>query len=294
MYTIREAAHRAGVTPELLRAWERRYGVVTPRRTAAGYRLYDDTAIARLRSMHRLIDEGWTASSAAEHLLAVPDAALVDPAEASPEADATGTELTRRFVDAAAAMDAAGLEAVLDEMRSRASFEDAVDRYLFPALRALGDAWADGRVSVGAEHLASGAAQRRLAAAFDAAGSSRLDGPPVLVGLPPGARHELGALAFAAALRRSGVPVRYLGADLPVEDWARAVAATDPRAVVIGVPTRADGAAARAVARGVARETGGGVAIAFGGDGAAALPREARLPAELSAAVDELKARIRS
>ncbi|HET8570333.1 MAG TPA: MerR family transcriptional regulator [Candidatus Limnocylindria bacterium] len=51
MYTIREAAHRAGVTPDVLRAWERRYGVVSPQRTASGYRLYDDAAIARLRAM---------------------------------------------------------------------------------------------------------------------------------------------------------------------------------------------------------------------------------------------------
>ena len=62
MYTISEAADRAGVSAELLRAWERRYEIVTPRRTAAGYRLYDEAAIGRVRAMRGLVDEGWTPS----------------------------------------------------------------------------------------------------------------------------------------------------------------------------------------------------------------------------------------
>ncbi len=291
MYTIREAAHRAGVTPEVLRAWERRYGVVTPERTASGYRLYDDAAIARLRSMRRLIDQGWTASSAAQHIVTAPDAGvLTDPSKSQP--DATATEMAQRFVTAAAAMNAAGVEAVLDEMLSRASFEVAVDRYLFPALRALGDEWAEGDLSVAAEHAASAAVHRRLGAAFDAAASGTHDQSPVLVGLAPGARHEFGALAFAVAARRSGLPVEYLGPDLPVEDWERAGRATGARAVIIGVPTEGDVAAGRAVARGLERDGASRVVVAFGGDGSTSLPRSERLPEGLSAAVDELRNRL--
>ena len=290
MYTIREAAHRAGVTPDVLRAWERRYGVVSPQRTASGYRLYDDAAIARLRAMQRLIGQGWTASSAAQHLLTAPEAELPDAEATQP--DATATEMAERFVAAAAGMNAVGVEAALDEMLSRASFEVAVDRYLFPALRALGDAWAEGKLSVAAEHAASGAVHRRLGAAFDAAGSGPHDEAPVLVGLAPGARHEFGALAFAVAARRAGLPVEYLGPDLPVEDWERAGRATGAPAVVIGVPTDADVAAGRAVARRFGNGGASPVVITFGGDGSASLPRSERLPEGLSAAVDALRDRL--
>src|SRR6185436_11498369 len=65
MYTIKEAATRAGLTPTVARAWERRYGVVEPARTTSGYRLYDDAAIERLRTMRLLVEDGWTASAAA-------------------------------------------------------------------------------------------------------------------------------------------------------------------------------------------------------------------------------------
>ena len=78
MYTIREAANRAGVTADVLRAWERRYHIVEPRRTPGGYRQYDDAAIRRLRAMRRLVDDGWTPSAAAESLRDVVDADLSD------------------------------------------------------------------------------------------------------------------------------------------------------------------------------------------------------------------------
>src|SRR5687768_16437523 len=112
MYTIREASIRAGVSSELLRAWERRYGIVTPRRTAAGYRLYDEPAIARIRAMRSLVDDGWTPSAAAASLRGLSDDELppLAPREAAASAgDSTADELVDRFVSAAARMDSAAI-----------------------------------------------------------------------------------------------------------------------------------------------------------------------------------------
>jgi hypothetical protein len=68
----------------------------------------------------------------------------------------------------------------------------------------------------------------------------------VIVGLPPGARHEFGALAFAVAARRAGLPVAYLGADLPIDDWA--TAAEDAAAALIGIVIARDRGPAQQVA----------------------------------------------
>ena len=65
MFTIKRAADLAGVTVDTLRAWERRYSVVVPSRTAAGYRLYDADQVATLTSMQGLIKAGWSAREAA-------------------------------------------------------------------------------------------------------------------------------------------------------------------------------------------------------------------------------------
>ncbi len=88
MYTIKQAAIRSGVPVQLLRAWERRYGVVAPTRTASRYRLYDDAAIARLRAMRQLIDDGWAPSTAAAHIRELDEAAIEGIVAAAPEAAA--------------------------------------------------------------------------------------------------------------------------------------------------------------------------------------------------------------
>src|SRR3954471_5843378 len=224
MYTIAEAARRSGVTVPVLRAWERRYGIVAPKRTASGYRLYDEDDIARVREIRRLVESGWSPSSASARVVAEGVRARGDdqPEPAGDRASESPDPLIAAFLDAAVRLDQPGLARVLDEMFARGSFERVASDLLLPALDALGDAWASGRIGVAAEHTASHAVLRRLSAAFEAAGDPATGRGSVLVGLPPGARHELGALSFAVAARRAGLPVLYLGPDLPVDDWVRA------------------------------------------------------------------------
>jgi DNA-binding transcriptional MerR regulator len=118
MYTIKEAAARAGLTPTVARAWERRYGVVEPARTASGYRLYDAGAIDRLRTMRRLVDDGWTASAAARALVdgTAPD---VGPEGGARSVASASEDPIATFVAAAAALDGDAIEAALDELFGR-------------------------------------------------------------------------------------------------------------------------------------------------------------------------------
>lgn len=269
MYTIGQAAIRAGVSIPLLRAWERRYGIVRPERTASGYRLYDETSIERLRAMRELVDAGWSPAQAARHI----EVEGVPSATAAPrESDSTAPSptpaggLSAAFVDAAAEMDEPRVESTLDEIFASGSFERAVDDRLMPALRALGGAWSTGDVSVAAEHAASHAVLRRLSAAFQATGTGAM-GRPVLVGLPPGCRHELGALAFATAVRRRGIGAVYLGPDVPLQSWVDAVRWTKARAIVIGAPTSNDLEAAEEIAN-IALALDG-LVVAIGGRAAA-------------------------
>jgi len=287
MYTIKEAAARAGLTPTVARAWERRYGVVEPARTSSGYRLYDEAAIDRLRTMRLLVEDGWTASAAAR---AVTDG-TAPPVASSGTGRARGAIVSddpiEAFVSAAAALDGDRIEAALDELFGRGSFESIVDAWLMPAAATLGDAWAAGRVTVAGEHAASAALARRLAGAFEAA--ARADGRPVVVGLPPGSRHELGALAFATALRRRGVAVLYLGADVPVASWLDVRARLQPRLIVVAVVMADDRAAAVEVAAALGRDDDG-TPVAFGGRAAAGAARDVAgstvLPDSIVAAAD--------
>ncbi|MHB8959266.1 MAG: MerR family transcriptional regulator [Candidatus Limnocylindrales bacterium] len=299
MYTIKEASARTGVGAPLIRAWERRYGVVTPTRTPSGYRLYDESSLKVLHTMRSLVGSGWTASEAARAIAA--GEVSVDEAVGSAQASRAQVEddpaanrlrLVERFVAAAVAAAPAETEASLDEILASGSFEAIVDDLLLPAAAALGDAWAAGHLSVGGEHAASAAVARRLAAVYQAAGiPGRVS---AVVGLPPGARHELGALAFAAALRRRGVGVLYLGADVTVEGWVDALSRTHARAAVVGIVTARDQSPAREVVS--ALRSHGVPLVAVGGRGSRegpAIDGATRLPervVDAAAAVVELLA----
>ncbi|HET8617011.1 MAG TPA: MerR family transcriptional regulator [Actinomycetales bacterium] len=262
MYTIKRAAEQVGITAATLRAWERRYGIVAPQRSEGGYRLYDEQDVRALTLMVRLVDDGWTPSLAAGEVRQRLSAVHALPSEPA-DGPAARRDFEEPLIAAAAVLDVRAIGVLLDEMFSVASYEVVAEAHLLPAMEALGEAWAAGRVGVAGEHLASHAAMRRLAAAFEAAAPYG-SGPPVLVGTPPGARHEVGLLAFAVAARRRGLAVDYLGADLPVDDWVRAVGDRAPAAIVLAVPTLEDVEPANAVVAAV-REAHPGVLIALGG-----------------------------
>ena len=309
MYTIKQASLRSGVTVPLLRAWERRYGIVAPTRTPSGYRLYDDEAIAMLSAMRRLVDDGWTPSQAAVAVLGGGVGPSAAPSQAPPALERTGpatagsgggaTETTAlveaashleaaALVEAAAHYDNARIEAILDALLARGSFEAVIDDLVLPAVAALGAGWAAGTLDIAAEHLATEAIRRRFAVLFDAA-SAPGTGRPVVVGLPPGNLHEIGTIAFAIALRRRGVDVLYLGPDVPIASWVHAVSGSAASAVVIGVARRADVAAARRVA-GALHAARPETIVALGGPAAVAAAGEATriLPTRVTEAALEL------
>lgn len=223
MYTVKHASRLVGVSEATLRAWDRRHGIGPTTRTEAGYRLYDDEAVGTLRTMKALVDSGWSLG------LAAAEACRRSTQASSPD----------ELVDFAESYDAPGLAALLDERFGHPSFEHMVDDWLLPALNRVGQAWVSGRVSAAGEHFVSHAVARRLAASFDAAGESP-NGPQVVVGLPPGCRHDLGLLCFATAARRAGIGTRYLGADVPLADWQEAVDSNGVVGAVLAVPRNED------------------------------------------------------
>jgi DNA-binding transcriptional MerR regulator/methylmalonyl-CoA mutase cobalamin-binding subunit len=228
MVSIKKAAEVTGVSEHTLRAWERRYGLVSTARTTSGYRDYDDTDLGRIRRMRDLVEAGWAPRDAAAEVVRL--GSFAESAEGQ-----------ARLLAAAADLDADGVARLVEEEFARDTFETVVDRWLMPTLVLLGRAWADGTVSVAGEHLVTSIVRARLASAYEQeAGSTR--GQPVLIGAPPGVDHELGLLAFATAARRAGVHTVYLGAQVPAEAWRVAVDKVRARAVVSSLHRRADAA----------------------------------------------------
>ena len=267
MYTVSQAARLTGVASTTLRAWERRYGVIAPRRTDGGYRLYDAHQIELLREMAARVATGMRPAQAAASLASF-RAAAPTPV---PDAD---------LVSAAATLDTAVLRATIERGFAGDDLEGTLTGWLLPQLERLGDAWADGRLSVAHEHFVSAQLMGALASAYDRA-TPEEPGPTVLVGLPAGARHELALLAFAICLRRLGADVVYLGADVPPEDWRAAAEGRRPLAAVLGVHARSDARAATAVAAALGDQP---VALWVGGSARGLLPEARPLPDDVAQA----------
>lgn len=274
MLTIQGASEATGVPATTLRAWENRYGIARPQRTASGYRIYDEEAIAEIHRMLDYLKAGAAPRLAADAVIRTRADTATSGAEGTPPTPAStgsaptppGLPAVHDLLDAATALDERRLAAILDAAFSTAGFELALDRWLFPALREVGLAWERGTLDVAAEHLVSAAAMRRLAALYDAAGFTPA-APRVLVGLPPGSEHEIPPLAFAIAGRRTGLGTVYLGPNLPTGSWVHAAGNPEVRAMAVSVRTPGDLDTAAEVARAVHRARPD-IRIAIGGPAA--------------------------
>ena len=224
VFRIGELSRRSGVSPELLRAWERRYGLLDPTRSKGGLRLYSSDDLERVRAMQRHLEAGMAAAEAATLTLR----------EAAPKADAPRLDPDIARQDLAAALgafDEPRAQAILDDLLAAATLDTVLSDVVLPFLHDLGARWERGEASIAQEHFASSILRGRMLGL--ARGWGRGVGPIALLACLPGEQHELGAIAFGLALRARGWRIAYLGADTPLETVEQAAAGLDPRLVVL-------------------------------------------------------------
>lgn len=209
-YRIGEFSRRAGVSVELLRAWETRYGLVTPERTAGGFRLYSERDESRVRRMRSLLRQGLSAAQAAHDVL--------ETDGSSRRTDIVADGLVAAIDEALLAFDEPGAHAALDRLFSTVNMEAALEHAIMPELRSIGERWAAGAVSVAQEHFGSTLVRGRLLAL--ARGWDRGRGHRAVLACLPGELHDIGLIAFGIVLRRQGWRILYLGQDTPIETAA--------------------------------------------------------------------------
>ena len=220
---IGELSRRVGVPPELLRAWEQRYGLLRPVRSAGGFRLYTTADEHRVRSMRRHLDSGVSAAQAA-HL------ALAEPAG---EADEAGSEAELAGVlrDALDRLDEPAAHAAVDRLLARFTLQTVLRDVLLPYLHELGERWERGEASVAQEHFASNLLRGRLLGL--ARGWGQGAGPRAVLACAPGELHDLPLIVFGVALAARGWSITYFGASTPIASLAEALEAHEPRLVVV-------------------------------------------------------------
>jgi MerR family transcriptional regulator, light-induced transcriptional regulator len=272
-HPIGVVSERTGLTPDVLRVWERRYGAVSPERTGSGQRLYSDGDVERLR----LLQRATAAGRAIGQVAALGDAELrslvggdVTAAEAAPAAPADTEAWIGLALERAAQLDAVGLEQILRRLALLWGTPVFLERFGAPLFRRIGEEWHEGRLKVAHEHLAS-SVMRGVLLSLSGAVAPLTGGGRILVGTPAGERHEIGALLVAAAAAGAGWRVTYVGTDLPADELAAAAEQAGARAVALSVVLPEDEAVVAAELLTLRGRLPAGVAILVGGGGSTGL-----------------------
>lgn len=225
---IGELSRRVGESPELLRAWEKRYHLVAPERTPGGLRLYSEQDERRVRVMRHHIDAGLSAAEAARLAKLAGDP---QPELGSATLPAIDAALQRAVEE----LDEPGAQAALDRLLVAVGLQQALGDVILPFLHRLGVRWTTGEVSVGQEHFASNIIGGRLRGL--ARGWAEGVGPRAVLACPSGELHDLGLLSFGLVLRERGWRIVYLGADTPLRDIADTSDKLTPVIVVLAATT---------------------------------------------------------
>lgn len=239
-YRIATVAELTGVPEPTLRAWERRYGIPRPERTASGYRLYGEEEMRLVREMRRLTESGMAAAEAAQLLLSRESTALSPGRNVPADKDAFALAVDA-LLEAVEQFDDLALDHQVRRLMFLGSATELLDRVLCPTLREIGERWHAGELSVAQEHLATqklGTVMRDLVRLLPGAEAS--DG--AVLGCFADDEHELGLLGLAIRVSDLGLRPLFLGARTPPSAVRSAVEASSPKLVALSVtvtPARA-------------------------------------------------------
>ena len=230
---IGELSRRVGVSDHVLRAWESRYGLLQPVRSAGGFRLYSEADVRRIRQMQVHLARGLSAAEAARSVLGEDSepGADQDPASSASGPRATASERCEALRTALEAFDEPAAQAVLDRLVSDLSLTTVLRDVVLPYLAELGQRWEQGTVTVAQEHFASNVIRGRLAGLARGWGNGH--GPRAVLACPPGEHHDLALMAFGIVLNRTGWRIDYLGINTPIEELTGTVDARVPDLVVL-------------------------------------------------------------
>jgi MerR family transcriptional regulator, light-induced transcriptional regulator len=235
---IGELSRRLGVTDHVLRAWESRYGLLQPVRSAGGFRLYSAADEWRIRRMQAHLANGLSAAEAARTVLRE-DGSNEDGSNSAEPAPPVGPDLAASTVSELAAalrqaldaFDEPSAQAVLDRLVSDLSLTAVLRDVVLPYLAELGQRWQCGTASIAQEHFATNIIRGRLAGLARGWGAGH--GPRAILACPPGEQHDMALMIFGIVLNRNGWSIDYFGINTPIEELERAVDGTHPDLVVL-------------------------------------------------------------
>jgi methanogenic corrinoid protein MtbC1/DNA-binding transcriptional MerR regulator len=233
-HRIHRVAKLTGLSKDVIRIWERRYGLVKPSRSSNRYREYSDEEVALLRFVKNQMEQGATigALAAEGHDSLVARMRIATPVSA--EDQKPHDRLLDDLIGSLDPLDKAGFERKLNGAVAVIPFEEAVQRILLPLQRRIGELWHEGRLSVAVEHYVTKIIQQKLFSVMNQLPVNEF-GPRVLIACLEGETHEIGAQTVAFIAATKGCHVYYLGPNLPNSDLVTFCEKINPDLVLLSL-----------------------------------------------------------
>lgn len=272
-HPIQVVVRRTGLSSDVLRVWEKRYGVVRPGRSEGGHRLYSDDDVERLLLLNRVTSAGRRISSMAQ--LATGELQRMASEDAEAQFVSRNAEVASMRPEPHLAVSLSAVES-LDARRLETSLMRAmvalpalvlIEEVVGPLLERIGERWEHGRMTPAHEHLASAVIRRVLQSIINACAPEK-DAPSVVVTTPTGQAHEFGALLVGAAAAALGWRVTYLGPNLPARDVAEVARSTGTNVIALSIVYPRDDPDLPAELRVLREAVGADTEILVGGRGA--------------------------
>ena len=270
LHRIHRVAKLTGLSKDVIRVWERRFGVLKPTRGANRYRNYSDEDVALLRYLKEQLDAGGSIGDLArlgrEELLnrmraASPRASFIDN---------TFDRLLRELLSALDPFDRVMFEKRLNGAVAVVPFEEALHGILLPLQEQVGQLWHDGHVNVAIEHYVTKQIQQKIFSAMNQLPVAEF-GAKVVVACPPGEEHDIAALAVAYRCRVRGCRVYYLGANVPVAALTKLCHEVEPDLTIVSFPLALPETKATEIILALAQEVSPASHLTVGGHGALAM-----------------------
>lgn len=237
MHGIKVATLKSGLSPHVIRMWEKRYGAVQPERTSTNRRLYSDVSIERLQKLAQLTNNGHTISQVAQlsddELTALVED-ISNNAISESQHDASIEKVLTNSLAAIESFDQAALETIFDNTLKKLGYSGLLEKMLVPLIHKVGHSWHNGDITTAEEHAATSFIKDYLCVSARSF-KYEYNAPKVLITTPPGQLHELGAVIAASLARKQGWQVVYLGVSLPPDEIAGAAEKIGARAIILSI-----------------------------------------------------------
>ena len=269
-HRIHRVAKLTGLSKDVIRVWERRFGLLKPTRGANRYRNYSDEDVGLLRFLKEQLDAGGSIGELSkfgrEELLgraraSAPQVSFVEN---------TFSRLLRELLSTLNPFDRVTFEKRLNGAVAVVPFEEALHGILLPLQEQVGQLWHDGHLNVAIEHYVTKQIQQKIFSAMNQLPVAEF-GTKVVVACPPGEEHDIAALAVAYRCRVRGCRVYYLGANVPIASLTNLCKQVEPDLTIISHPLALSDAQATELAQALAHDVIPVSNLAVGGHGALAM-----------------------